>query len=151
WFAGMRAKLGLFNEEKQDVELIENLLSLMQKHKADYTNTFRALTLNPLEDADLFSSDEFIQWHKLWQERLTRQDDSKADSQQLMQNSNPAIIPRNHRVEGAIEAAVENGDYSVMENLLNILSNPYAHSQEQTDFNTVPVESNQPYRTFCGT
>lgn len=151
WFAGMRAKLGLFNEEKQDEELIENLLKLMQKHKADYTNTFRALTLNQLEDADLFSSNEFTQWHELWQERLTRQDESKTNAQQLMQNSNPAIIPRNHRVEEAIEAAVENGDYSVMENLLNILSNPYAHSQEQTDFNTVPVESNLPYRTYCGT
>ena len=109
------------------------------------------MTFNQLEETDLFNSNEFIQWHELWQERLTRQDESKADSQQLMQNSNPAIIPRNHRVEEAIEAAVENGDYSVMENLLNILSNPYTHSEEQTDFNTVPVESNQPYRTFCGT
>ncbi len=46
WLAGMRAKLGIFNEEEQDEALIEDLLSLMQEHHADYTNTFRALTFD---------------------------------------------------------------------------------------------------------
>ena len=48
WLAGMRAKLGLFNEEKQDESLIEDLLSMMEKYRADYTNTFRALTFDKL-------------------------------------------------------------------------------------------------------
>ncbi|HLG27182.1 MAG TPA: hypothetical protein VI423_05300, partial [Paenisporosarcina sp.] len=81
----------------------------------------------------------------------SRQQESKDDSQQLMRNSNPAIIPLNHRVEEALEAAVDHGDYSVMERLLEVLSKPFAHSQEQTDFCTVPAESSQPYRTYCGT
>ncbi len=66
-------------------------------------------------------------------------------------NSNPAVIPRNHRVEEALKAAVEHGDYSVMERLLDVLSSPYAHSSEQTEYCTLPAPSNRPYQTFCGT
>lgn len=151
WLAGMRAKLGIFNEEQQDKPLIEELLSMMQKHRADYTNTFRALTLDTAEETDLFETAEFVQWHELWQARLGRQQQSTADSHQLMRSSNPALIPRNHRVEAALEAAVEQGDYSVMERLLDALSSPYAHTPEQTEYSTVPAESTRPYRTFCGT
>ena len=151
WYAGMRAKLGIFNEEEEDEKLIEDLLNTMQEHSADYTNTFRALTFETREDKDLFNSEEFTQWNELWQARLSRQEESKEDSQQLMRNSNPAIIPRNHRVEEALEAAVEQEDYSVMERLLEVLSNPYAHSKEQADFCRVPAEINQSYRTYCGT
>ncbi|MFJ8265314.1 YdiU family protein [Peribacillus asahii] len=151
WLAGMKAKLGLFNEEAQDRSLIEELLSIMQKYRADYTNTFRALTFDTLEDTVLFGTPEFAQWHELWKARLGRQQESNADSHQLMRNSNPAIIPRNHRVEAALEAAVKQGDYSVMERLLQVLSNPYAHSPEQAEYATLPAESTRPYRTFCGT
>ena len=151
WYAGMRAKLGIFNEEEADEKLIKDLLNMMQKYSADYTNTFRALTLDKLEDTALFNSEEFKLWNELWQTRLSRQQESKDDSQQLMRNSNPSIIPRNHRIEEALEAAVERGDYSVMEKLLEVLSKPFAHSQEQTDFCTVPAEIDQTYRTYCGT
>ncbi|MFC9598884.1 YdiU family protein [Peribacillus butanolivorans] len=150
WLAGMRAKLGLFNEESQDEALIDDLLNMMKKHGADYTNTFRTLTFDTPKDTALFGTPEFAQWHELWQARLGRQKESKASSNQLMQNSNPAVIPRNHRVEEALEAAVEKGDYSVMERLLDVLSNPYAHSAEQAEYSTLP-ESTTPYRTFCGT
>ncbi|TYR78642.1 YdiU family protein [Priestia megaterium] len=151
WLAGMRAKLGIFNEEEQDESLIEELLSMMQKHRADYTNTFRALTFDTKEDTALFESKEFAKWHELWQARLGRQQESKASAYQLMQNSNPAVIPRNHRVEAALEAAVQQGDFSVMKQLLEVLSKPYAHSPEQADYCTPPAPSSRPYRTFCGT
>ncbi|KAF6562605.1 YdiU family protein [Paenibacillus sp. EKM202P] len=151
WLTGMRAKLGIFNEELEDESLIEDLLKIMQKHRADYTNTFRALTLNKLEDADLFSTADFTQWNKQWQARLDRQQESEASSHQLMRSSNPAIIPRNHRVEEALKAAVEREDYRVMEKLLEVLSDPYAYSSEQEDYSTLPEETTCPYRTFCGT
>lgn len=150
WHAGMRAKLGIFNEETQDEALINDLLSMMEKYRADYTNTFLALTFDTPEDTVLFETPEFAQWHELWQTRLGRQEESEASSKQLMRNSNPALIPRNHRVEAAIEAAVEQGDYSVMERLLDVLSNPYAHTTEQAEYSTLPA-STTPYRTFCGT
>ncbi|MFJ5714727.1 YdiU family protein [Neobacillus sp. NPDC093127] len=151
WLAGMRAKLGIFNEEAEDESLIENLLTMMQKYRADYTNTFRALTFESHEDLSLFGTSEFAQWNEQWQARQERQEESKASSIQLMQNSNPAIIPRNHRVEEALEAAVQHGDYSVMEKLLDVLSNPFAHTSEQAVYSTLPAPSTQPYRTFCGT
>ena len=151
WLTGMRAKLGLFNEEKQDESLVEDLLNMMQMYKADYTNTFRALTFEKPEDTVLKDAPEFKYWYKQWQERLDRQQDSRDSSKQLMRNSNPAIIPRNHRVEEALEAAVKQEDYSVLKRLLDILSTPYAHSEEQSEYSTLPAQTAQPYRTFCGT
>ena len=112
WLAGMRAKLGIFNEEIQDESLIKDLLGMMQKYGADYTNTFRALTFDTLEDTVLFGITEFVQWYELWQVRLDRQQESKTSSHQLMRSCNPAIIPRNHRVEAALDAAVKQEDYS---------------------------------------
>lgn len=150
WYAGMRAKLGIFNEQSEDEALIEELLDMMKKYKADYTNTFRSLTFDTLDNSTLFEKPEFKQWYTLWQERLDRQEESKEASQKLMKESNPAVIPRNHRVEAALEAAVEQGDYSVLERLLEVISHPYAHTNEQAEYTTLPVTS-APYRTFCGT
>ena len=149
WLTGMRAKLGLFNEEKEDVSLGETLLSLMHKHKADYTNTFRDLTFNKFENKGLFGTPEFTEWHESWRERLSRQEESAELSHQLMKDSNPAVIPRNHHVEDSLEAAVK-GDYSVMHQLMDVLSNPYAHTPDQAKYSTLP-ESEGFYQTFCGT
>jgi uncharacterized protein YdiU (UPF0061 family) len=151
WFAGMRAKLGIFHEEQQDESLIKDLLTMMQKYSADYTNTFRALTFDKPEETALFGTTEFTQWQEQWLARLGRQQETKDSSHQLMRSSNPAIIPRNHRVEDALEAAVKQGDYSVMDRLLDFLSRPFAHSPEQADYSTLPALSDCPYQTFCGT
>ncbi len=151
WLAGMRAKLGIFNQEQQDESLIESLLSVMQKYHADYTNTFRALTFDVLEDTVLCDTPEFTQWYERWKERLDRQQETKAASQQLMRTTNSAIIPRNHQVEAALEAAVKQGDFSRMNRFLDVLSNPYAHSQKQAEYATPPEPSTCQYRTFCGT
>ena len=151
WLNGMIAKLGIFNEEKEDKSLIDGLLSIMQKYHADYTNTFRALTFDKPEDTVLFGTTEFSQWYEQWKMRLSRQQESKTSSHLLMRNFNPAVIPRNHRVEESLEAAVENNDYSVMEKLLDVLSNPYAHTAEQAEYNILPDISNKTYKTFCGT
>lgn len=106
----MRAKLGISNEEMQDERfLVESLLGMMQKYGADYTNTFRDLTFETRSNQALFTSVEFTQWYEVWQRRVGRQQESKAVSAQLMQRSNPAVIPRNHRVEAALEAAVKRG------------------------------------------
>lgn len=150
WLSGMRAKLGIFNEEPEDESLIEVFLDIMHKDEADFTNTFLALTFDNFSDMALFESDSFNKWHELWQARLDRQEESKNSSHELMKKSNPAVIPRNHRVEEALKAA-EKGDFSVMERLLNVLSNPYDHSPEQADYTTLPAKCSSPYRTFCGT
>lgn len=151
WLEGMRSKLGLTNQKTEDEALIEDLLDIMGNYKADFSNTFIALTFDQLSNMELFESEEFAQWHKRWQSRLTRQDGSKEISYQLMRNTNPALIPRNHRVEKALEAAVEEGDYTVIKRFLDVLANPYAHSEKQVEYATLPPSSNYPYRTFCGT
>lgn len=150
YFRGMRSKLGLYNEEKEDLSLIEELLSLMAHHKADYTNTFRSLTLGNKDCSDLFEGEDFKTWHQKWEERKTRQPKSKEETLQLMRNNNPSIIPRNHRVEEAIQAA-ENGDYSVLERLHHVLSMPYDYLPDQEEYTQLPPETEGPYRTFCGT
>lgn len=151
WLKGMRAKLGIFNEEQDDESLMEDILNMMQKYKADYTNTFRSLTIDQMQNTDLFDTPDFNRWRKMWYARLDRQRESHSSSRELMRNSNPSIIPRNHRVEEALEAAEKYRDYSVMERLLNILSKPYAYSAEQVEYSIPPPLSTQPYRTFCGT
>lgn len=151
WLKGMRAKLGLFNDEPEDESIILDLLKCMKIYKADYTNTFIALTFDTPDDSSIFSTPEFKQWNERWKARLCKQNESKEVVEELMRKSNPALIPRNHRVEAALEAAVKNGDYSVMEKLLNALASPYEHLPEQVEYSKLPELSTGPYRTFCGT
>jgi uncharacterized protein YdiU (UPF0061 family) len=151
WLAGMRAKLGIFNEEEGDLALIYQLLTIMEKYKGDYTNTFRGLTLEKLEDIDFSHTEEFKGWYGNWQSRLGRQGESKERSIQLMGESNPSVIPRNHRVEEALEAAVTRKDYSVMNNLMDVLIKPFLYSPEQDEYTKLPPKGTHPYKTFCGT
>ena len=150
WLLGMRKKLGLFNEEEDDKSLIEALLTIMKKFRADYTNTFRALTINKYEDTGMIDKEDFNQWLNLWRERLSRQPENEEAVSKIMRNNNPAVIPRNYRVEEALDYAVNKGDYSVLEKLLKVLSNPYSYSEEQEEY-TKAVKTNGNYRTFCGT
>ena len=89
WLFGMKNKLGLLDEEEKDLSLINDLLNMMEEHHADYTNTFRALTLNELVNEDLFKTTVFSEWYELWLERLNRQQDSEETIRQVMRESNP--------------------------------------------------------------
>ena len=134
----MRKKLGLFGAEDGDKKLIEELLDWMQKSRADYTNTFRNLSsLN-------------IDWQKNWRARLAKNNQSLASAQQLMDENNPAIIPRNHKVEEALQAASE-GDLEVFYNLLVALKNPYQNNVNKKSYQLPPTESERVTQTFCGT
>lgn len=150
FLTGMRAKLGIFNQEEADELLVKDFLNLMEKYRADYTNTFISLTFNTIDKTVLVRKKDFLEWYERWIDRRKRQEESEADSKQLMRMSNPAVIPRNHRVEEALEAAVQRDDYSVMNELLEVLSSPYAHTSKQTEYANVP-EQTVPYVTFCGT
>lgn len=151
WITGMRGKLGIFNEEEKDKSLIKELLSIMYKNQADFTNTFRALTISEFSKIPMFDTNEFKEWHRLWQERLGRQEQSEEDSYTLMKSSNPSIIPRNHRVEEVLQAAQDKGDYTLMDKFIKVLSNPFQYSREQEEYTIVPEENSCGYRTFCGT
>lgn len=150
WIDGMRKKLGFFSEDEVDESIVKELLNIMERYKADYTNTFRNLTIDKFDGMDLFSTTEFSTWRDKWEKRLLRENKTKEESKMVMKDNNPAIIPRNHRVEEALEAAEREGDLSVMEKLLNVLSNPFAYSAEQEEYSVLPPTT-RPYRTFCGT
>lgn len=149
WLSGMRGKLGLFDEEKSDEKLVKDLLQLMKVNEADYTNTFRALTLGQLDSLPMSSTPEFLEWDSRWDERLARQGKSEADVLAFMKKNNPNIIPRNHRVEEALDAAVK-GDMTVMEKLLDVLKDPHAYTLEQESY-VEPADPEIPYNTYCGT
>ncbi|WP_335872749.1 protein adenylyltransferase SelO [Bacillus sp. 2205SS5-2] len=151
WVNGMRTKLGIFNEESEDQTLIEDLLKIMQQQEADFTNTFRAFTQDQLDNTALIKATAFVKWQQRWQERLSRQSQSKHASQQLMMKNNPIVVPRNHRVEEALTAAVEDRDFGVMEKLLDVLSKPYEYSPEKEKYCSAPPSSSIPYQTYCGT
>ena len=146
----MCSKIGIFEPKTSDIDLLNELLNMMQKYKEDYTNTFIALTFNDLPQKGMFISEEFINWKKKWEETLTLQNKSKDEVFDLMKNSNPAVIPRNHRVEEALSAA-NNRDFSVMNNLLKALSNPFEHSEFQKEYAKLPSTPQCNYRTYCGT
>ena len=151
WYNGMRRKLGLFFKEEEDKSLINNLLEIMKKYKADYTNTFYNLTIDNMNGMDMFKSTDFKEWYKLWQERLKRQNNSQEDCVKLMESSNPSIIPRNHRVEEALSAAVRNNDLSVMNSLLKRLKNTYDYSEVDDYYTQLPQKTGCKYKTYCGT
>lgn len=148
--SGMCSKLGIFKPNTNDESLLNELLDMMKKYKEDYTNTFLALTFEDFPKSGMFVTDEFSVWYKKYQDRIKSQGKSKEDVFNLMKNSNPAVIPRNHRVEEALSAA-ENGDFSVMNNLLKALANPFEHSDFQKEYSKPAPKSQCDYKTYCGT
>jgi uncharacterized protein YdiU (UPF0061 family) len=151
WLAGLRAKLGLFNEEPGDIELAENLFTLMQEQGVDFTNTFRDLSDKGMMNVELTASAEFLAWHTRWQERLGRQPQNRDEARALMRRHNPAFIPRNHKVEEALAAATFHGNLSELEKLLDVIAQPFAYDRQLPDFSTPPAPDAPVYRTFCGT
>lgn len=99
----------------------------------------------------LLASGEYRVWRERWRERLERQTDSPDEVRERMRAHNPAVIPRNHRVEEALSAATQSGDYGPLRRLLAALARPYAHSAEQAEYAELPPEADSGYRTFCGT
>ena len=147
---GMCSKIGIFEPDSNDESLLNGLLDMMKKYKEDYTNTFLALTFKDFPKSGMFVTDEFSIWYKKYQDRIKSQGKSKEEVFNLMENSNPAVIPRNHRVEEAL-AAAENGDFSVMNNLLKALANPFEHSDFQKEYSKPAPKSQCDYKTYCGT
>ena len=150
WLAGMRAKLGLFREEADDRVLVDDLLAWMQRHAADFTNTFRALIAGR-GDGAIGTDSDFQSWHARWDARRHRQPESRAEAEALMRRHNPAFIPRNHLVEEVLRAATEEHDVTPFNELLDVLATPFDDDRELLPRFSSPGSRLEPYRTFCGT
>ena len=148
WLNMMRDKLGLFGKSKDDKKLIDDLLTWMEKNKADYTNTFCYLMNVKIVNNSLYDDKEFINWSKNWKNRISINGNSKEKSLELMKETNPIIIPRNHKVEEALKSANED-NLEVMNKLLSKFDNPYGEQKGIEDYQLPSLDDN--YQTFCGT
>ena len=149
WMNMMRNKLGISGLDNKDKPLILDLLTWMHEKKADYTNTFcHLMNLDPKKEK-IFEDSKFIVWKKRWKERLLKNDNNQIKSKELMKNNNPLVIPRNHKIEEALEAA-ELNDMKPINKILEILKNPYDKQSEIIDYQ-YPSKSSEKYQTFCGT
>lgn len=148
WLDGMGRKLGLASAQPEDASLIHSLLDLMQEHAADYTNTFRMLC-TVAEGGETPSGYEA--WVARWRTRLDQESYTPRDAATMMRANNPAVIPRNHRVETALNAAVTYGDYSPLETLLAVLASPFDLKPEYAEYSNPPAPHERVQQTFCGT
>lgn len=150
WLDAMKKKLGIFNAEPEDLMLVEDLLMLMYKHQADYTNTFRNINKPGQLNERLFNDGGFRYWMIKWNERLSRQTQSISEAQALMDQHNPLVIPRNYLVEQSLEQASK-GDMQAFHELLNVLLTPYAEPKDGKYVVSPDANDDMNYRTFCGT
>ena len=157
WLAGMRRKLGLFVEEEGDPALIRGLLEAMHQGEADFTLTFRRLSA-AAESADgdsavtaLFGDAGGIHaWIEAWRARLRREPQPASEHAAFMRWVNPAVIPRNHRIEALIAAAVD-GDFVPFETLHQVLARPFEEVPDGAAYSAAPLPEERVLQTFCGT
>ena len=149
WMEMMRHKLGLSILDEKDKFLILDLLTWMHQHKADYTNTFCYLMNEKIQNDKIYTDDHFKIWKKRWQERLKKEKNIQDKSIELMKKNNPIVIPRNHKIEEVLNAAQEDNLKPYLR-LLEILKKPYSSREDLKDYQTLS-NSNEKYKTFCGT
>ncbi len=153
----MCLKIGLNAKQKNAEKLLNKLLKIMKNNRSDFTLTFRNLSdilidKNHTDFYDQFNSkDEISEWLNEWLSIIETKKNSKHNTYISMQNNNPIYIPRNHLVERAIKAAIENNDYSVMKNLCSVLSQPFKEQKVDIDYKNPADPSEIVYKTFCGT
>ncbi len=149
WLTEFRAKLGFTQAQNGDEALINDLLERMAAQHADYTNSFRALSDGNARD-QFTDPRVFDDWNTRWQARLELEDTTADEQQALISKTSPALIPRNHRVEEMIQAAVA-GDYAPFERLNTALADPFEDLAAYDDLKRPPTEDEEVTQTFCGT
>ena len=159
WLRGARAKLGLQREEPADHALATEWLEVLHGQRMDFTLAWRRLADAAAgDDAPLLAlaaqSEALERWLPRWRERLAREPQTiePAGRARRMRAVSPLIIPRNHRVEEALSAAVHADDLAPFERLLAAVTNPF---EERAGFEAyalpAPAAVTARYRTYCGT
>ncbi len=158
YHAGLRAKIGLAEAREGDLELVSDLLRCMAEQRADFTNTFRGLCDAAAAAGDagvrvLFDDPQaFDSWAARWRERLAAEPRTGTQRRAAMQAVNPAYIPRNHRVQQAIDAASRvPEDLGPLEELLTVVTTPFDDHPELSGYARPPRPEEVVQRTFCGT
>jgi uncharacterized protein YdiU (UPF0061 family) len=154
----LRAKLGFMTEREGDRALALDLLERLASNDVDYTLLFRELCVaatEPSADAKIAAMfaapGAFHDWAATWRTRLAEEDVTPEARAAAMRLANPAFIPRNHRVEEMIQAAVQKGDFEPFETLLRVVARPYDEQPEQAHLAEPPRPEQRVQNTFCGT
>jgi len=142
----MRLKLGLMDEKDGDAELISGWLNYLQDNELDYTLSFRALATC----MDAGDPPRFGEFEQRWRRRVGDQAREPAELLDLMNSVNPIFIPRNHRIEQAIQEAVT-GDLTVFRDLNVVLAQPFSEQPEYAKYAEAPEPNERVIQTFCGT
>ena len=150
WLSMMGSKLGFAETGQEDQKLITELLDWMHKNSADFTNTFLNLCKEEIPNGALYTSESFQSWHVRWQNRLRKEEQGLETSFALMRSVNPAVIPRNHKVEEALQAG-EEGNFKPFHDLLNAVEKPYVDGDHLLPYQAPPQPGEKVLQTFCGT
>lgn len=157
YLAGMRRKTGLAVAEEDDTALLQQLLQILRADRVDFTLAFRRVAdvvrgTQPQRFRALFPAASSIdEWLRTYRERLARDGGGAQDRAAAMDRVNPVYIPRNHRVEAALQAASAAEDLAPFEHLLALLQRPYEERPEGAGFEAPPAEGERVLQTFCGT
>src|SRR6202012_2468451 len=155
--SGLRAKIGLFTARDGDEALVQDLLDAMAKNQADFTLTFRRLADAAADQthddvrAQFTDPSAYQEWAARWRQRLVEEPQTPAERGAAMRSVNPAFIPRNHRIEAVIQAAVSRDDYAPFEKLLAVLAKPSDDQPAYAESANPPEPDQRVLRTFCGT
>jgi uncharacterized protein YdiU (UPF0061 family) len=128
----------------------------MKLGEVDFTLAFRRLCDAAEGNVEPFRS-MFIDLHSIdtwlarWKERAGREVTSPQDRVINMRATNPTIIPRNHRIEELIAAAVEDGDFEPFHDMLKAIAKPFEELPEFSVYMQPPMGHERVFRTFCGT
>ncbi len=149
WLQGLRQKLGLQTIEATDEELAQGLLQVMHAERADFTNTFRKLA-TAVAHPDVLPA-ALREWRLGWLARLAREPGGVAAAVPQLLRSNPCYIPRNHRIEAVIAAAVTRNDFAPFHALHAVLARPFEEQPGQEAYREPPLPQERVQNTFCGT
>jgi uncharacterized protein YdiU (UPF0061 family) len=151
YLAVLREKFGLFTEQEGDADLAKSFLKLLADNGTDYTQAFRRLGDGTARG--LFEEPAaFDAWDIRWRARIAEEPHGEAARRAAMQAANPVYIPRNHKVEEALAAAIQEDDYGPFERLIAVLARPFEERPDLDAYAAPPAaDEARRYRTYCGT
>ena len=142
YVTGLRGKLGLMTEQEGDLDLAQGFLQAMAESGADFTLSWRRLCDGQFDDEE---------WLSRWRARLAEEGGDPAERQASMRRHNPAIIPRNHRIEAVIRAAVDRNDFAPFREMQEALADPFSDRPAFAFYEQPPQPEERVLQTFCGT
>ncbi len=147
----MGAKLGFGEPHEDDDQLISKLFHWMEQYQADFTDTFRDLSLGEVNKLPFYQNSDFEAWHAQVMQRQMQSHTSRFQVEKAMRSVNPAFIPRNHLVEEALLFAAEKNEMDNFHKLLKLVLNPFAYTNEQLAYRPPAEGYDENYKTYCGT